>query len=135
MNGRWNDSRPLERAWRRSESSLPPPQEQDLAAGGRDKRLVALPDGRTALGSIVLRVYRGTRRIRASLRWSQDGRSPERYLGEVQCDSRAANLAEGWQMAWAAGLIMEADCSVRDSRASRAQTHVTTPHWQRDGRY
>jgi DNA mismatch endonuclease (patch repair protein) len=107
MSGGWNGSRPPERAWRRAGNKLPPSQEQDLAAGGRGERLVSLADGRTALGSIVLRVYPKTRRIRAALRWSQDGRSPERYLGEVQRDSRAANLAEGWRLARASGLLAE----------------------------
>jgi DNA mismatch endonuclease, patch repair protein len=119
MSGGWNDSRPPVRAWRRTGTELPPPQEQDLAAGGRDERLVSLTDGRTALGSIVLRVYPKTRRIRAALRWSQDGRSPERYLGEVQCDSRAANLAEGWRLARAAGLLSEARSSMEGSRGAR----------------
>ncbi|MGW6820809.1 very short patch repair endonuclease [Streptomyces sp. NPDC055005] len=57
--------------------------------------------------SVSLRVLPKTRRIRASLRWGDGRRSPERYLGEVEHDSRQANLAEGWRLAWAKGLLRE----------------------------
>lgn len=48
-----------------------------------------------------------TRRIRAYLRWSDAGKSPARYLGEVEHGTRAANLAEGWNLAWRKGLLTE----------------------------
>ncbi|MFD6915363.1 very short patch repair endonuclease [Streptomyces virginiae] len=57
--------------------------------------------------SVSLRVLPKTRRIRASLRWGDGRKSPERYLGEVEHDSRGANLAEGWRLAWAKGLLRE----------------------------
>ena len=58
------------------------------------------------------------------LRWSQDGKSPERYLGEVDHDTRAANLAEAWKRARAAGLLVD-ETLPPESWASSAQVRVT----------
>nr|WP_255519089.1 very short patch repair endonuclease [Kitasatospora sp. SID7827] len=41
------------------------------------------------------------------MRWSDAGKSPARYLGEVEHDNRAANLAEGWKLARQKGLLAE----------------------------
>ncbi|WP_406285160.1 very short patch repair endonuclease [Embleya sp. NBC_00896] len=81
--------------------------EQDRAAGGRYRRSVDLGDGRFACASVVLRLLPNTRRVRAYLRWGDGRRSPERYLGEVDHGTRAANLAEGWHRAAAKGLLSE----------------------------
>jgi DNA mismatch endonuclease (patch repair protein) len=81
--------------------------EQDRAAGGHNRRSVALGDGRFARASISLRLYRSTRRIRAYLRWSQDGKTQERYVCEVEHDSRGENLAAAWRQAWDKGLLAE----------------------------
>jgi DNA mismatch endonuclease Vsr len=101
---RWKDTAPPERAWKRR-VGVSPSLEQDRAAGGRSRRMISLGDGRLALASVTLRVYPNTRRIRAVLRWSQDGKSPERYLGEVDYTSRASNLTEAWKQARVAGLV------------------------------
>lgn len=107
--GRWNDRLPPDRAWKgrpgRTRKALS--AEQDKAAGGRHRREVVLGDGRVVHASVSLRVLPKTRRIRASLRWGDGRKSPERYLGEVEHDSRGANLAEGWRLAWAKGLLRE----------------------------
>ncbi|MEU2821965.1 very short patch repair endonuclease [Streptomyces bacillaris] len=79
--------------------------EQDRAAGSRLARAVECGEGRYARASIALRVYRSTRRIRAYLRWSQEGETQERYVGEVDAETRAANLAQAWKMAHAAGYV------------------------------
>ncbi|MFJ9693150.1 very short patch repair endonuclease [Kitasatospora sp. NPDC101183] len=79
--------------------------------------MVDLGDGRIAHASVSLRVLPKTRRIRASLRWGDGRKSPERYLGEVEQDTRAANLAEGWRLAWAKGLLIE-ETLPEDSTAS-----------------
>jgi DNA mismatch endonuclease (patch repair protein) len=79
--------------------------EQDRAAGGRLVRAVEIGEGRYARASIALRVYRSTRRIRAYLRWSQEGETRERYVGEVDAATRAANLAQAWEMAHTAGYV------------------------------
>jgi DNA mismatch endonuclease Vsr len=112
----WKDRPTPERAYRRRQSTSPT-AEQDRAAGGRNRRLVDLGDGRYARASVTLRLYRRTRRIRAYLRWWDGTRSPEEYLGEVDRDTRAANLAEAWRLARAAGLLAEATLPA-DSKAS-----------------
>ncbi|MFF3265307.1 very short patch repair endonuclease [Streptomyces sp. NPDC002932] len=66
-----------------------------------------LGEGRFARASVELKMLPDTRRIRAYLRWSDGGKSPARYLGQVENVTRAANLAEGWKMAWAKGLLTE----------------------------
>ncbi len=104
---RWKqDQQPPERAYKARKGTVPS-AEQDRAAGGRHRRMVDLGDGRTARASVALKLYPKTRRIRAVLRWSQGGKSPERYLGEVDHETRAANLAEAWTRARAAGLLAE----------------------------
>ncbi|MEU6706501.1 very short patch repair endonuclease, partial [Streptomyces wuyuanensis] len=61
--------------------------------------------GRYARASVALRLYRSTRRIRAYLRWSQEGETHEQYVGEVDAATRAANLAQAWEIAHAAGYV------------------------------
>jgi DNA mismatch endonuclease (patch repair protein) len=101
MNGLWNDARPDDQAWRapkeltRSDRA----REQDQAAGGRDRRLVRCPDGTSAMASVCLRLFPKGRRVYAYLRWFEDGRTIERYLGEVTEADRPANLAAAWRTA------------------------------------
>lgn len=108
-NGRWKAKPPPARAWKsrvglsRSARSA----EQDRAAGGRHRRMVDLEDGRFACASIELKLLPKTRRIRAYLRWSDKGRSPATYIGEVDHDTRAANLTQAWQIAADRGLTTE----------------------------
>jgi DNA mismatch endonuclease (patch repair protein) len=106
---RWNDRPPPSRAWkgREGRSRYARSAEQDRAAGGRHRRMVDLGDGRFACASIELKVFLKTRRIRAYLRWSDKGRSPSRYVGEVDHNTRAANLAQAWQMASARGFLTD----------------------------
>lgn len=106
-SGHWKDKLPPERAYKRRASAVAPAVEQDRAAGGRNQRNVDLGDGRLARASITLRLYQSTRRIRAYLRWSQDGRTGERYVCEVEFDSRKQNLAEAWRQAHVKGLLAE----------------------------
>ncbi|MFE2036018.1 very short patch repair endonuclease [Streptomyces scopuliridis] len=107
QQGHWKEKAPPARAWKgrsgRGRDALA--AEQDRAAGGRDRRFVALGDGRLARASVELKVLPSTRRIRAYLRWSDQGRSPTVYLGQVDHDTRAANLAEAWRMASAKELL------------------------------
>jgi DNA mismatch endonuclease, patch repair protein len=106
---RWAEKPPSARAWKgrpgRTRRAIS--AEQDRAAGGVEHRWVDLGEGRYARASVDLKVLPRTRRIRAYLRWSDKGRSPARYLGEVGRDTRAANLAEGWRLARERGLIVE----------------------------
>ncbi|HEV7981007.1 very short patch repair endonuclease [Amycolatopsis sp.] len=105
----WKGDSPADRAWkgRAGLSREARTAEQDRAARGRYRRSVDLGDGRLACASVELKVLPNTRRIRAYLRWSDGGRSPARYLGEVDKATRAANLAEGWKCAWEKGLLCD----------------------------
>lgn len=104
-NGRWKDHLPAERAYKRRPGSISPAEEQNRAAGGRKYRNIDIGNGRQACASITLRLYRRTRRIRAYLRWSQEGRTQERYVCEVEFNSRGQNLAEAWRQAKNKGLL------------------------------
>lgn len=103
----WAAQLPVGRAWkgRKGRTRQAVAAEQDRAAGGPDRRWVDLGDGRRARASVELKLPPKRRRIRAYLRWSDRGRSPSHYLGEVDQPTRAANLAEGWRMAWVMGLL------------------------------
>jgi DNA mismatch endonuclease (patch repair protein) len=58
------------------------------------------------------------------LRWSQDGKSPEKYLGEVDHGTRAANLTEAWRRARVAKLLVD-ETLPAESWASSVQVRVT----------
>lgn len=130
----WSDRLPPERSWkpRSGMSRALRSAEQDRAAGGRHRRVVVLGDDRRATGSIALRVYRRTRRIRAYLRWSEQGRTRERYVGEVDCTTRAANLAQAWTMARAAGFVRDEILPVDSKASSTAVRAVMTANKSRD---
>ncbi|WP_307869172.1 very short patch repair endonuclease [Nocardiopsis sp. B62] len=82
--------------------------------------MVVVSEGTEATGSVALRVYDRTRRIRAYLRWSENGRTRERYLGEVDADTRAANLARAWNLARAAGLVRDRVLPIDSTATSEA---------------
>lgn len=113
--GRWKERPPPTGAWRGKPNldRAARTAEQDRAAGGPDRRWVELGDGRRARASVELKVLPRTRRIRAYLRWSDKGTSPNRYLGEVTESTRRRNLEVAWRMARELGLIAEA----RDERS------------------
>jgi DNA mismatch endonuclease (patch repair protein) len=121
----WADSFPPERAWkgRKGRSRRALAAEQDRAAGGPDRRWVDLDGGRQARASVELKHLPRTRRIRAYLRWSDRGRSPTKYLGEVGQATRVLNLAEGWRLAAEKNLLAPpapAPLSWAKSRAVRS---------------
>jgi DNA mismatch endonuclease (patch repair protein) len=97
---KWRAAGPDDSAWRcppgltRAERAA----EQDRAAGGRENRIVTFDD-QIVLASVALRRKRDGRRVYAYLRWSDRGRTAERYLGEVDRATRAANLAQAWRLA------------------------------------
>ncbi|MGA5029950.1 very short patch repair endonuclease [Streptomyces cellulosae] len=106
--------------------------EQDRAAGGRHRRVVVLEGDKQATGSIALRVYRRTRRIRAYLRWSEQGRTREQYVGEVSSQSRTTNLADAWTMARVAGLVRDEALPAGSKASSTAVRAVMTANRGRD---
>jgi DNA mismatch endonuclease (patch repair protein) len=97
---RWRAAEPDDSAWRcppgldRAERAA----EQDQAAGGRQNRVITIGE-KAMLASVALRRKRDGRRVYAYLRWSDRGRTAERYLGEVNRATRAANLAQAWRLA------------------------------------
>lgn len=96
----WKRSRPDPAAWRPIPGLAPSGRttEQDNAAGGHDARQVQLQDGRQAVASVALRTLPSSRRIYAYLRWYDQGKTRERYLGEVNEPTRVANLAAAWRL-------------------------------------
>lgn len=108
---RWRRDRLPDKAWRAPPglSRAARGIEQDEAAGGHDVRLVTLAGGDCAIGSIALRLYPKSRRVRAYLRWSDHGRTRERYVGEVTADKRRDNLAQAWRLVEERGLTEQAN--------------------------
>ncbi|GAA3359549.1 hypothetical protein GCM10017744_038630 [Streptomyces antimycoticus] len=105
----WNDRLPPAKAYK-ARPGLPRDKrsaEQDRAAGGRHRRAVPLDDGSCARGSIQLRLFRSTRRIRAYLRWSDNGETREKYVCEVYEPTRRANLTVAWAKAREAGKVID----------------------------
>lgn len=131
---RWNDHMPPDRAWkpRPGVNKASRVAEQDRAAGGRHARAVDIGDGRYARASIALRLYRSTRRIRAYLRWSQDGDTREKYVGEVDAATRGANLAQAWSMAHAAGQATDEVVPPESQASSPATRAVMVANKGRD---
>lgn len=97
---RWREAGPDDSAWRCPPglSKAERAAEQDLAANGRQNRIVTFGD-QAVLTSVALRRKRDGCRVYAYLRWSEHGRTAERYLGEVDHATRAANLAQAWRLA------------------------------------
>ncbi|MFF3864247.1 very short patch repair endonuclease [Micromonospora sp. NPDC001898] len=133
-DNRWADKPPSSKAWkgRQGRSRRAATLEQDRAAGGQDYRWVDLGDGRRARASVELKLLPRTRRIRAYLRWSDRGRSPARYLGEVEHDTRAENLAQGWRLASAKELIVAVDAAESSWAKSPAVRAVMRANKARD---
>ncbi|WP_329106861.1 very short patch repair endonuclease [Micromonospora sp. NBC_01699] len=133
-DNRWADKTPDPRAWkgRQGRSRRAASLEQDRAAGGADRRLVDLGDGRRARASVELKLLPRTRRIRAYLRWSDKGRSPARYLGEVEHATRAENLAQGWRLAWDRGLLVAPDVTTSSWAKTPAVRAVMRANKARD---
>src|SRR5690606_35154772 len=99
MGSRWRRERPPESAWRplKGLGKAARQEEQDRTAGGRELRGKLLANGHIATASICLRVLPAGRRIYAYLRWSEDGNTKERYVGEVEGDTREDNLLTAWK--------------------------------------
>jgi len=118
MTARWRQDPPGDAA-RKAPRSLSPAArraEQDRAAGGRAERIFAQVDERPATASIALRVYPKGRRVYAYLRWSDHGRTRERYIGEVTAHNRAENLTQAWRLVAERGLANLVSELVRSSQ-------------------
>ncbi|MGH3407954.1 MAG: very short patch repair endonuclease [Streptosporangiaceae bacterium] len=99
MGRQWREQSLDDSAWRpaRGLSRADRAAEQDQAAGSREQRTVAGTPG-LVLASIYFRRSTG-RRVYAYLRWADAGRTSERFVCEVEHETRADNLAYAWQVA------------------------------------
>jgi DNA mismatch endonuclease (patch repair protein) len=79
--------------------------EQNEAAGGGQAREFLVEGGRRVHASIAFRRRPKRRRVYAYLRWSISGKTYERYVGEVDQDTRSANLVLAWRVARDEGLL------------------------------
>ena len=96
---RWHAHRPPEAVVRGAASPPLASAEQDAAAGGREQRRVACPDGSIATASIALHMPAGNRRIWAYLRYKSGGRTHRVYVGEATADTRDEALRRAWRLA------------------------------------
>jgi DNA mismatch endonuclease (patch repair protein) len=72
--------------------------EQDTAAGGREKRLIPIPDGRQPTASVRLRLFPKSRRLYAYMSFKTRGRNWQLYVGEATAENRAEALRRAWQL-------------------------------------
>ena len=73
--------------------------QQDEAAGGADRRLMRLSDGRIVKVSIAVRnPPRFPKQRYAYLRFKSGHKTVTKYVGRVTADTREKSLALGWRM-------------------------------------
>lgn len=102
---RWRSHRPPTEVIRGAASRQLASAEQDAAAGGREQRQFASPDGTVATASIALHMPRGSRRVWAYLRYKSDGRTHRIYVGEATADTRDEALRLAWRSVHARKLL------------------------------
>jgi DNA mismatch endonuclease, patch repair protein len=79
--------------------------EQDNAAGGRDNRFMETGGSVFARASIELKKGADNSAFWAYLRWSQGGKTFNRYVGRVYGASRFERLRQGWELARTRGIV------------------------------
>ncbi|EHR48751.1 DNA mismatch endonuclease Vsr [Saccharomonospora marina XMU15] len=128
----WKDQRPGPAAWKPAPelSRRERGEEQDRAAGGHAARQMRLPNGRTVHASVALRVFPSGRRIYAYLRWSDRGRTRERYVGEVDGPTREENLRQAWRQIHTSELLSQRDQPTRPRHNNTRETNswASTPN-------
>lgn len=117
---------PSARSWkpRPGRSRVAIDAEQDKTAGGRHRRTVRLAQGTTTRGSIVLKPTTRKGVVHAYLHWRVDGRTASKSLGRVSHATRLANLAQGWELARASGLVHD-EATPQDSWASSPEVRAS----------
>lgn len=109
MHPNWADTVPESDSWRapRGRSLKEAAREQDEAAGGRSRRIIALPEGHAATASVELKLLPKGRRIYAYLRYNRDGRTVNVYVGQTAGESRVQRLRHAWQQVHARDLLRD----------------------------
>lgn len=109
MATRWKQAAPEVITWRAPTGVAASDRaaEQDRAAGGRDRRVVGVGNGRAVLASVYLRLPPKSRRVYAYLRWADGRKTHEKYICQVSGTSREQNLTQAWAAVHAAGLIID----------------------------
>ena len=79
-------------------------EEQDRAAGGKELRIVHLPSGRTATGSVQLSWQKGGQYFLAVFRFRTWGGTQTVNLGHIPISDRAVCLKKAWGLVHARGL-------------------------------
>lgn len=104
-------------AWKaaRTRSRAEATQEQNEAAGGEAARRVQLFDGSSRSASVELKRVNGYHRIYAYLRYSIQGRTTSRYIGQVSQSSRFENLKQAWSLAQHQNLVVHEGPGEADS--------------------
>lgn len=82
-------------------------EEQDKAAGGLAARSVKLANGGVATASICLKHLPKSRRVYAYLRYSVNGKTRTKYVGDATASTRYKALSNAWVEARERGLMDE----------------------------
>lgn len=116
-DGKWAAEAPEATSWKPpvGRTATQATREQDHAAGGRDRRRVALPAGGVATASIELKLTRKGRRVYAYLRYSFGGRTVNRYVGEAIGSTREERLICAWRIARRKKLLLTQRATKKNS--------------------
>lgn len=74
-------------------------EEQDLAAGGHENRLLKLDNGKIVTASVAVRRFSKSQRQRyAYLQYKTGSQTFTKYIGKVTAPSHLQSLIIGWNM-------------------------------------
>ena len=71
-------------------------EEQDRAAGGAERRQLAVLDGAVVQASVAVRTFKKSRQLYGYLQFKHCGKTVTRYIGKVTAETRAEALGIGW---------------------------------------
>ena len=78
---------------------------QDTAAGGHDRRIIVLGNGRTAVASVAVRKLPGNRELYGYLQFRAGRHNVTKYIGNVTAASHQQSLQIGWKLVRSKKLI------------------------------
>ena len=80
--------------------------EQDLAAGGNERRRLRLTDGTIVMVSVAARRYARTpNQCYGYLQFKVHGKTVTKYIGRVTAKDRAESLRIGWELLRSRNLV------------------------------